>query len=236
MHIINSPPQTLPKDSAKFQLIGTHAHEAQMVFQGLSEQVDDSAKYPISALLWHMNYWLEFQNFAVLPDTLGSRSLVYLFKNLKLPEIFVDELKQKSKTWDLAQCNNSSNGGGSIYDCLMSDPEGQGRLAPPGKPKAAPHPWGAMYREDSGTQEGFAALLNVKANKLLASEIENLADFQKARGLGYFGAGIYSLFPTSGRYRKDTDSSSPQNPHSFLIISLPYIVVDVCCGMCCLVD
>eukprot|EP01062_Namystynia_karyoxenos_P063091 TRINITY_DN55915_c0_g1_i1.p1 TRINITY_DN55915_c0_g1~~TRINITY_DN55915_c0_g1_i1.p1 ORF type:complete len:689 (+),score=186.58 TRINITY_DN55915_c0_g1_i1:150-2069(+) len=145
-------------------LVGTHAHEGSMAFAVIAKAADDDLGYPVSSLIWHMNYWLHTGNFASLPDTYGTACFAHMMRSLKFPDAFTREYRRRFG--DLAP--------GSIYDVVC------------GK--------SPLIRQDSGQLEGFLQHFPSGVFRALASEIGDNADIERSASLGYCGCGAGGYF------------------------------------------
>jgi len=168
----------------KFYLVGTHAHEGSMAFQAIAAEADEEMEYPISSVLWHMNYWMLNGNLAILPDTVGSPAFAYLLSSLEFPPKYVEDFNSRHGAV------RKLKGVGSILETL-------------GDPAV-----GGLIRQDSGDLKAFMHIFTpavVRKNnqwldpstgaessfgfKNFASEIGNDPDVKDARAHGYMGMG-----------------------------------------------
>jgi len=174
-------------DKKEFKLIGTHAHEAQMVFQAMYKDLDEKYQYPMSAVLWHMKYWHMTNNFGALPDTVGSRSLKMLFSRIDFPESYMNSLLHESNIRDKANQNKTKAmtdlRGKKIIECMKKTNDAAG-----------------LVRQDSGDLKCFVGTDEIygafdgKEFKSMASEIGSDDDVVEAANLRFIGFGIGGYF------------------------------------------
>ena len=167
-------------------LVGTHAHEGSMVFQAIAAAADEETEYPMSSLLWHMNYWLVTGNMAILPDTMGTPAFAYLLSALQFPPEFVADFNRRhgpqrtlagGKTL-LEEIQNTSVGG-----LIRQD---SGDVASFVKEIFVPS---VVLSPDLGWVIPSTQEASCKGFKCLASEISKDDDVTKVKALGYCGIG-----------------------------------------------
>jgi hypothetical protein len=181
-------------------LVGTHAHEAQMTFQVLASEVDDqSGGHPLSALLWHMNYWLMVGQFPMLPDTLGSDSFLALLENLKFPDAFVEEFDSE---WQEMREAKGKKRLSDVKEQTIFQLTRATDCRPPAQ-GGADELYSGLIRQDSGSMRCFAKLFSRPGHdcapgnggfKLLASEIDGIEDVNTALMEGYKFLGVGGAF------------------------------------------
>lgn len=162
-------------------LLGTHAHEGSMVFAGLCGSCDEEMGFPVSTLLWHLNYWLHTSNYAMLPDTYGSACFAHLMATLRFPVEWIAEFKRRHPGPKAEDLDPKA----SIYDSVRASEKRSRDLG------AAAF---TLVRQDSGTLEGFIANFPVKEFVCLASEIGGNEDIVASQELGYMSCGAGGYF------------------------------------------
>jgi len=170
-------------DKKPLKLIGTHAHEAQMVFQAMYKDLDEKYQYPMSAVLWHLKYWHMTNNFGALPDTVGSRSLKELWSEIDFPESYIKSLLDPANIRDKDKEAAMKNfGGKKIIECMKKENNAAAGLV----------------RQDSGDLKCFVGPVDGAFNgeefKSMASEIGSDNDVVKAAKIAFIGFGIGGYF------------------------------------------